>query len=328
MSDRPVDPPSTRRTPTGEVDETLIADAVGQHMDERPVRLIAQATKPPRLVYEAQFTRRPPVFFKGEYPTGEDDAIVLECWAMDAARRAGTPTPEVMALDTSQAIFPGRFAIFERAPGVPLSTLAKNDAMRLEGYRSAGHAIRLAHGVPVAGFGRLDDAHYLDTGEVQGERATWRTYALDRARAAIPTLLAANALNARPAAVFERALTEAEPLFDMTDARLVHGDLDETHIFVDPGTGALTSIIDWGDREASEPAWDLAVLLLWDGRGALNAVLEGYIEDAGEPEDLRARIEAYTLAFGLLLADWQRDQGRIRRARQTIADVCRVMGIS
>jgi aminoglycoside phosphotransferase (APT) family kinase protein len=57
--------------------------------------------------------------------------------------------------------------------------------------------------------------------------------------------------------------------------RLVHGDFDETHIFADPATGELTQIIDWGDRSAADPAWELGVFLLWDGPRALTQLMAG-----------------------------------------------------
>jgi hypothetical protein len=313
------EPPRLRRIPSGGIDEATVADAIAMHIGARPIRLTPRATHPPRFVYEAEFDGAPSVFFKGERDAAGDDAIVLECWAMDAARKSGAPAPEVIVLDTSEAIFPGRFAIFERAPGIALCDAPTTDPARAR--QEAGAAMRAVHEVRVPGFGFLDDERYLDTGDVRADPRTWREHALHTAARAIRLLVGASALEFAVAAAFERVLADADALFDYTDGRLIHGDLDETHIFVDPATGTLTSIIDWGDRGAADPLWDLGVLFQWDGPVALQHVLDGYAPDPVEQESLRARIDVYALCYALRLAGARCKQGRNDDARHGVADV-------
>ena len=45
----------------------------------------------------------------------------------------------------------------------------------------------------------------------------------------------------------------------LIEGRLLHGDLARMHILVEPEHGNLTGVIDWGDLQVGDPAWDLAI---------------------------------------------------------------------
>jgi aminoglycoside phosphotransferase (APT) family kinase protein len=320
------DAPSRRRLPPAEIDERLVAEAIARHVGRRPRALLPLATLPPRVVWEASFDAAPPLIFKGELDTGSDDAIVLECWAMDRARERGAPVPRVHALDTTLDVFPGRFAIFERAPGVAMSELPPADPRRAAVLVEAGRAMRHVHEVSIAGFGRLDDGHYLRTGEVRGTMVAWRDYAFERAFAAIGPLTAAGLLSAADAAIFEQTLvTASHEVGGFSDGRLLHGDLDETHIFLDPDRGGLTGIIDWGDRESGDPAFEFAMFALFDGMPATMRALEGYAPDAAERERVAARARSYLAAEALRLAKRRLAGGRRRNARAHIVETLQVL---
>jgi aminoglycoside 2''-phosphotransferase len=47
--------------------------------------------------------------------------------------------------------------------------------------------------------------------------------------------------------------------------RFIHGDFSPDNIIVDPETGRLTGIIDWGNAAIGDPASDFASLVLWRG---------------------------------------------------------------
>jgi aminoglycoside phosphotransferase (APT) family kinase protein len=233
--------------------------------------------------------------------------------------------PEVLALDTSERIFPGRFAIFESAHGCALADTSLDEALHGHALEQAGRAIRLVHEVRVRGFGPLDDEHYLESGEVRGEHDSWAEYARDRAIDAIPVLRDTQLIDAHTAATYERAFAGVRDIWEFQDTRLVHGDFDQTHIFVDPATGELTSIIDWGDREASDPAWELGVFLQWDGPTALGDLLRGYAPDASDRDALMPRARLYALVLGLGLAARRSRQDRTDDARSTLAEMNRAI---
>lgn len=43
--------------------------------------------------------------------------------------------------------------------------------------------------------------------------------------------------------------------------RLCHGDLGAEHVFVDPGSAAVTGVIDWSDAAVTDPALDVGLVL-------------------------------------------------------------------
>jgi len=57
---------------------------------------------------------------------------------------------------------------------------------------------------------------------------------------------------------------------------LVHNDLWAEHILVDPRSGSVSGIIDWGDAAISDPAVDFACLYSWYGEKWLENVLANY----------------------------------------------------
>jgi aminoglycoside phosphotransferase (APT) family kinase protein len=61
-------------------------------------------------------------------------------------------------------------------------------------------------------------------------------------------------------------------------SRLVfcHNDLRDDHLMVDPDSGAVTGLIDWGDAVLGDPALDLATVLADFGPQTYRRVLAGY----------------------------------------------------
>lgn len=59
-----------------------------------------------------------------------------------------------------------------------------------------------------------------------------------------------------------RYLENDVPLFFEGAPKLVHNDLWAEHILVDPRSGSVSGIIDWGDAVISDPAVDFASVYL------------------------------------------------------------------
>ena len=60
------------------------------------------------------------------------------------------------------------------------------------------------------------------------------------------------------------------------DLVFCHNDVRDDHVMVDPGSGRVTGIIDWGDAVLGDPALDLAGVLTDFGPAVLDRVLAGY----------------------------------------------------
>ena len=57
---------------------------------------------------------------------------------------------------------------------------------------------------------------------------------------------------------------------------VLHGDFMPDNIIVDPGSGRLVGIIDWGNATLGDPALDFIWLVLWRGWDFALAVLDAY----------------------------------------------------
>jgi aminoglycoside phosphotransferase (APT) family kinase protein len=92
--------------------------------------------------------------------------------------------------------------------------------------------------------------------------------------------------------------------------RLVHNDLWAEHILIDPGSGGVSGIIDWGDAAIGDPAVDLAGLYTWYGESWLERVLESYSGTLDSEVISRARYLAACFAVHSIALG--RDLGRRR----------------
>lgn len=93
--------------------------------------------------------------------------------------------------------------------------------------------------------------------------------------------------------------------------RLIHSDLWAEHILIDPDSGAVSGIIDWGDAAISDPAADFALLLAWYGAGWLESVFAHYSGPVDNHVLLRSRylaacqaIHSITLGQALDRPQW------------------------
>jgi aminoglycoside phosphotransferase (APT) family kinase protein len=214
--------------------------------------------------------------------------------------------------------------LIEKVPGKPLPPIWRQRAadeadltveqMRTV-VRAVGGHLRAVHEIRVDGYGRLDDEHFVESGEVRGRHETWSEAALAPALDALD-YLEKHALMPRDLTGRVRATLIDSPELRDCEPRLLHGDLGAKHIFVDPATGALTGVIDWGDREAGDPAMDIANFDLWEDETRLGWLIEGYGDvDAG----MRQRILLCAIADGLRLAHKRFAQSRVDAGDPVVA---------
>ena len=196
------------------------------------------------------------------------------------------PVPEpLLALDREGVL------VYRKLPGVPLlarrADLGRLD-VRAVGAR-LGAFLTALHTAPVERFEgvvpRDDDAPEDWLAEAREQYAAVVGAVPAQQRAGVEAFLAA----------------PPPPAADTLG--LCHNDLGIEHVLVDPGTLALTGIIDWGDAAIGDPAYDLGLLLRDLGPRALAAVLEAY---APASPALAERVEFYArcavfedLAYGL-----------------------------
>jgi aminoglycoside phosphotransferase (APT) family kinase protein len=102
------------------------------------------------------------------------------------------------------------------------------------------------------------------------------------------------------------AFLDAQPPADGWTPVFSHNDLGIEHVLVDPGTWAVTGIIDWSDAAIVDPATDFGLLYRDLGPAALHAAMGSYRTEINHPATLGERAAFYArctlfedLAYGI-----------------------------
>jgi Ser/Thr protein kinase RdoA (MazF antagonist) len=212
-----------------------------------------------------------------------------EAWAIERARAAGVPAPEILLLDTVR-IDGSEFPVMVQrtVPGRPLGEVINRLSQRQR------HEVLVEIGGLIA---RLNKIH------VDGER-DWPT--------AMAAVLADR--HAARANVLAGGFSapECDRMLDLLEGYvrdfpceqwvLCHGDLSLKHIFVtgDGRHGAavrVSGIIDFGDWRPGVPVHDLAVLRVRCPRLELPPLLAGY--GAAADQTYRRQLDLHTLLIAL-----------------------------
>jgi aminoglycoside phosphotransferase (APT) family kinase protein len=249
----------------------LISDLIRHATGAIPLHLMPIPTVPDSIVYEAELPTTS-VIFKAIDPDGRDpDGIGLEAWMCETVRALGVPAPRVLAVDTSRSLLPTSYFIMEKASGQPLSTLPLAEQQPF--LQQIGGYLRQIHAVQVEHFGRLDEQHYRQQHIVQGSEPTWRAAILKDIPASLTYFRQTSALEEPVMRTIKRVLELADPLLhSVTKGQLLHGDMGGLHVWVDLDRACVTGFVDFGERSAGDPVWDI-MRYEWEG---VPSLIEGY----------------------------------------------------
>jgi Ser/Thr protein kinase RdoA (MazF antagonist) len=269
-------------------DDALIGAAIERSLHVAASRIAHIQTKSIRGVYEAALPDGREVVLKLEAPAPPDEwRLGLEAWAIQQAATVDVSAPEVLAQDLAMDALPFRYVVMTRTPGLPLNEAKLGIEDERTALRNAGRLVARLQRVRMSGFGTLDEAKYLETGEAMGRFARWAVPSSLRAEAALNELSNAGAIDFDEAAGAMHIVESAMHAKDDMPSRLLHGDFTARHVFVDPTSGAITGLIDFGDRMAGMPVWDLAGAWLSHIRlrglppNATAAIVQGWEAESG-----------------------------------------------
>lgn len=93
-------------------------------------------------------------------------------------------------------------------------------------------------------------------------------------------------------------LNAGVPQTAISTGALIHGDIAAEHVLMDPGTGALTGVIDWSDIVVGDRALDFAGMFHWGGESFLATVLTAYDREVDPGTIERARFLAACRGVG------------------------------
>jgi len=203
----------------------------------------------------------------------ENHRFEVERWALNAARSAGVPTPQVLLVE--QAAYNDNvvtFCIEEKLPGIPLDVLLK-DRLNSEVNKAIdqiGEVLSKLHSVKVDGFGYLQPdgkgelksfaERMLTVNEVQAELYE----AGEKWHVPAESIIAGLAL-----------LNNHRELYQFDSPVLVHGDFVPNHILVDGDH--ISGIIDMQDCSGNHPVFDFVTWeMYWGERIPTSRIVASY----------------------------------------------------
>ena len=218
------------------------------------------------------------------FPKHDESAtkLSMECRLLsDLADWVSLPIPHHEYCSKLHESLDRPFTGYKKLPGIAGDVSKTVDQNRVA--QQLGLFLTKLHAYPV------ERAREAGVPERSGLVAHWRKKSIEQ-------LNGIDALNVDPSNL-RRYLENNLPLPFEGASRLVHNDLWAEHILVDPRSGTVSGIIDWGDAAISDPAVDFAGLYAWYGEKWLEDVLAYYSKTSDAEIITRSRYLATCLAI-------------------------------
>ena len=201
-----------------------------------------------RIVVEATTARFPAgIVLKASAEFG----VRAEANAARYARDAGVPVPAILAEGRDDRL-PGQdWFVMSRADGQAWESVAQSDVHRAKTLDGIGHAFALLHSVKLRGYGPL-------TSDLIGRFPSWSGWLHAELLSCSQPLIQAGYLPPNFMDTADDVFRVLAPELDNVSASLLHGDLGDREVFVDPVSGAVTAIVDWGGALSGDPRYDFA----------------------------------------------------------------------
>ena len=178
--------------------------------------------------------------------------VQTEVAVADRARCAGLPVVEVLAAGTDDGLPGGSWMVTRAAAGTSLERVGPGAATTGRTLDDLAEHYSRLHQVTLPGFGPL----------APGGRAavldSWSHWQQDTVERALEVLLRRGAVSCAFVLTARRLCSSFAADLDQAPAALLHADLGDTEVFVDPADGRVTAILDWGGALVGDPLYDLA----------------------------------------------------------------------
>lgn len=187
-------------------------------------------------------------------------ALQYDYTVAQQAASAGLPTAEILDFEAGPpAVFAMRQVI-----GVPLSSRYPDAAREVGAYLRSFH--ELGAQPPFS-----------------GGQQRWEDFILWWTNLEIEHACLPGVLDEEQAGGLRERFECLRPLLAQRPIGLLHGDLQDEHILLDPQRQKVLAFLDFIDAQPGDPLLDIAVLTLWD-QELTDSVLEGYGSIANNTE--------------------------------------------
>ncbi len=282
------------------------ASVVADFLGATPVSVRAAVTWNPTVVVEAVFDAGVTVFVKAS----ATENVHTEAAVMDLVRRAGVPTVDVLGVGIDSQLPGGRWMITGAAPGRKLNQVGLQTPTTARTLADLAESYTRLHRVQVPGFGPLADDAQRGT---LGTWSQWQSLAMEEALA---TLEHADVVPPRFPGPARASCASFAPLLDQAPGALLNAEVGDGETFVDPATGAVAAIVDWGSALVGDPLYDIARFVAGgpadDPRPALvlpRLHAEYFARNAYDPDHAQRMLRFYRFHICVIEAAWGHELG-------------------
>lgn len=201
----------------------------------------------PTIVLGAQPVTGPPVVLKASALQN----VAIEAATCERATNAGVPAPEVVAQGTDQRLPGSRWFLMRRVPGRRWNEVTFDRQGDLAVLEQLAACFRALHAVRLPGYGPLTEGGV-------GDRATWTECLADGFHASADPLIARGHLTAEFHELVDDVIDAMAPVLATRPGALIHGDLGDGEIYVDPYTAKIGGLVDWGAAVVGDPLYEFA----------------------------------------------------------------------
>ncbi|WP_238342356.1 phosphotransferase family protein [Actinopolymorpha rutila] len=223
------------------------AEVVAEFLGTKPSSTRALLTWGPTVVVEANVDDNLTVFVKA----GANQNVHTEAAVMERVRAAGVPTVDILGVGNDERIPGGRWMITRAAAGKTLQEVGRTAPTVTRTLDELAEYYTLLHQIALPGSGPVaDDAR-------RGTLVSWSQWQQGTVDEALDSLTRTDEV---PAEFVSRARQLCRAFaadLDRAPGVVLHADLGDGEVHVDPATGAVTAIVDWGAALVGDPLYDL-----------------------------------------------------------------------
>jgi aminoglycoside phosphotransferase (APT) family kinase protein len=216
------------------------------------------------------------VFARIRFPDTPAGMVRNEACAMQQARAAGVPAPEVLAVETLHDGQNERQAmVVTEVPGQQLDRLLPtlSTRERAQAMTDAGRILRSLHSVRTPGAGVPDqEGNWLPADEFRDRYIATRVAECERLPQAGFTV-----------AEIDQAIALLRDIPECSDPVLCHGDISPVHLFVDSEL-RVCGLIDWGLWRGGTAIEELASVAFANSQADAAAIFAGHGVTDDDPD--------------------------------------------
>ena len=223
-----------------------------------------------------------------------DEYMQVESTVIDLVRQLGVPTPHIFAVDAWRVCHPFAWQLMEMVPYPDLNRLYKAGELDSQVVmRQLGKYIAQWQQITAPGYGLYNTSSLRKEGRLVGLLPTYRDYYMLNMERHMDFLVMKGFLDNNHVREISEVIKANDYCLDIPHGCLVHKDLALWNILGDRNT--IRSVIDWDDTISGDPTDDISLIGCFHSGAEMRALVDGYIDVKGLPEEFERRFWLHLL---------------------------------